>query len=228
MLVRPLAPLLSHRCFFGFQVEDQERDWVNNAVFGAEPGHWFIDQMRTRLLAEFDGSEAANLSAPRLLTRMLQEQGLDRYDPRGADVRGVRVEPRPVFYPHSWREPFRLAAVAPETIAVHFWEKSWHAPAASAEARLEALEAEHQRLIGEALLRPPRRSWWCSTHDGPTHTDSRDGCVPGGRSRLDSALPTHIASWSCGCATTDPISSTWQNGWNARPARSWTPTWPPP
>lgn len=164
MLVRPLAPLLTHGCFFGFQVATREQDWVNNAVFGAEPGHWFIDQMRTRLLAEFDGAEAANHSAPRLLTRMLVEQGLDRYDPRGVTVAGIRIEPQPVFYPFSWREPFRLAAVAPETLAVHFWEKSWHAAEDSAEARLEALAAEHQRLIGEALLPspppPPRPSWW--------------------------------------------------------------------
>lgn len=206
MLVRPLTPLLSHRCFFGFQVEDQERDWVNNAVFGAEPGHWFIDQMRTRLLAEFDGSEAANLSAPRLLTRMLQEQGLDRYDPRGADVRGVRVEPRPVFYPHSWREPFRLAAVAPETIAVHFWEKSWHAPAASAEARLEALEAEHQRLIGEALLRPPRQSWWSRLVG---RTGARAALLLG-LACLAAAAPAEGRAWSrgdCGQAFDPPAGA---------------------
>lgn len=160
MLVRSLQPLLKHRCFFGFQVEAQERDWVNNAVFGAEPGHWFIDQMRTRLLAEFDGAEAANHSAPRLLTRLLVERGLDRYDPRGVEVQGVRVEPCPVFYPYSWRENFRLAAVAPETLAVHFWEKSWHVPEASAEDRLSTLEVEHQRLIGEALLPARKPSWW--------------------------------------------------------------------
>ncbi|MBL8704458.1 MAG: BNR-4 repeat-containing protein [Rhodospirillales bacterium] len=203
MLVRPLAPLLAHRCFFGFQAEDREQDWVNNAVFGAEPGHWFIDQMRTRLLAEFDGSEPANHSAPRLLTRMLVEQGLDRYDPRGVDVRGLRVEPRPVFYPHSWREPFRLAAVAPETLAVHFWEKSWHAPEASAEARLETLEAEHQRLIGEALLPPPKQSWW-SRLVGRSGTRA---ALLLGLAGLSAVLPTGALAWSrsdCGQAFDAP------------------------
>ncbi|MCC7047505.1 MAG: hypothetical protein IT562_12405 [Alphaproteobacteria bacterium] len=165
MLRRPLAPMLRNGCFLGFQVEAQENDWINNAVFGAEPGHWFVELCRQRLLEAFDGSEPANFSSPRLVTRLLIEKGLARYDDRGVSVGDVRIYPRPVFYPYSWREEFTLAAIKPETTAVHFWEKSWHADPAATPAEsasrtaLERLELKHHRLIRDAVLAvKPRRA----------------------------------------------------------------------
>jgi len=155
----PLAPMLVNRCFLGFQVEGDENDWVNNAVMGAEPGHWFVERCRDRLLAEFDGSEPANHSSPRLATRVLREMGLQRYWPGGLTLEGVRLYPRPVFYPYSWKESFSLQAIRPETATVHFWEKSWHAPPNAEEPeddplrqRLKELELAHHRLIRDAVL----------------------------------------------------------------------------
>ncbi|MCC6468314.1 MAG: hypothetical protein IT563_08330 [Alphaproteobacteria bacterium] len=157
MLRRPLTPMLRDRCFLGFQVEVQENDWVNNAVFGAEPGHWFVELCRQRLLEAHDGSEPANFSSPRLVTRLLIERGLTAYRAGGVTVGDVHVYPRPVFYPYSWREEFTLAAIKPETTTVHFWEKSWHTePGASPESAprtaLERLELKHHRLIRDAVL----------------------------------------------------------------------------
>ncbi len=171
MMRRTLAPMLRNRCFLGFQVEAQENDWVNNAVFGAEPAHWFVALCRDRLLAEFDGAEPANHSSPRLVTRLLLEQGLTRYRPGGVMVRDVRVYPQPVFYPYSWKEEFTLGAIRPETATVHFWEKSWHIDAAARpvgdeelRARLARLEIAHHRLIRDAVLavapRPEGRWSW--------------------------------------------------------------------
>jgi hypothetical protein len=141
MMRRPLLPLLRDRCFLGFQVGARENDWVNNAVFGAEPGHWFAKLCRDRLLAEFDGSEPANHSSPRLVTRLLVELGLTASGADGTMVRDVRVHPHPVFYPYSWRQEFALESIRPETVTVHFWEKSWSPGAAEEPADVDVLRA---------------------------------------------------------------------------------------
>ncbi|MBM3487539.1 MAG: hypothetical protein FJX67_13060 [Alphaproteobacteria bacterium] len=130
MLLGALDRFRTRRCFFGFQSVAPEKDWVNNAVFGARPGHWFIATCLRRLVADFDGSEPANHSAPRLVTRLLRARGLAAYDPGGVEVSDVTVLPQPVFYPFSWNEPFALEAVTSETVAVHFWDKTWRADAA--------------------------------------------------------------------------------------------------
>jgi mannosyltransferase OCH1-like enzyme len=160
MVIRSFNPMLRNKCFLGFQVEDIQKDRVNNAVFGAEPGHWFVDSCIEHLLREFDGAEPANHSSPRMVTKILCEHGLDAYDRRGVTVKDVRVYPRPVFYPFSWTESFSLAAIRRDTVTVHFWDKSW-APekqhdtrsedAEKLAAQLSALEIEHQRLIRDAL-----------------------------------------------------------------------------
>lgn len=169
MVIGSFQPMLQHKCFFGFQVEDEQKDRVNNAVFGAEPGHWFVERCREHLLRAFDGSEPANHSSPRMVTQLLREQGLQAYDRHGVWIKDIRIYPRPVFYPYSWTEPFSLAAIQPETVTVHFWDKTWHpdcqaalgAPeAGSAAARLQSLEVEHQRLIRDVLrLRRPGSLW---------------------------------------------------------------------
>ena len=158
MLIGSLVPMLRNKCFFGFQVEDEQKDRVNNAVFGAEPGHWFVELCRTRLLKEFDGSEAANISSPRLVTNLLRELGLGPYDRRGATIKDIKLYPRPVFYPYSWTDSFSLGAIRRETVAVHFWDKSWHDTPCTANAadnplggKLADLEVAYQRLIRDAL-----------------------------------------------------------------------------
>ena len=160
MAIRPFAPMLRNKCFLGFQVEDEQKDRVNNAVFGAEAGHWFVEACRAHLLQEFDGSEPANHSSPRMVTKLLCEHGLQAYDQRGVLLKDIRIYPRPVFYPYSWAEKFSLAAIKRETVTVHFWDKSWHpekqeelcaAPSGKLAERLNLLEVEHQRLIRDAL-----------------------------------------------------------------------------
>jgi hypothetical protein len=160
MIIRSLAPLLKNKCFFGFQVEDEQKDRVNNAVFGAEPGHWFIEACRAYLLQTFDGSEPANHSSPRMVTHLLKEHGLGAYDRRGVSVKDVRIYPRPIFYPYSWEESFSLDAIRRDTVTVHFWDKTWSPekqnecqsgePSAAAQ-RLKKLELDYHCLIRDAL-----------------------------------------------------------------------------
>ncbi len=160
MAVRSFAPMLRNKCFFGFQVEDEQKDRVNNAVFGAEPGHWFVEACRAHLLREFDGSEPANHSSPRMVTKLLCEQGLRAYEPRGAWIKDIRVYPRPVFYPFSWAESFSLDVIQRETVTVHFWDKTWHQEkrdefpteaCTKLAEQLGSLEVAHQRLIRDAM-----------------------------------------------------------------------------
>lgn len=156
MLLGSLKPMLRRHCFFGFQAVARERDWVNNAVFGAAPNHWFIRTLLHRLTAEFDGTEAANHSAPRLLTRLLVERGLSRYRQRGVLVDDVFVYPAPVFYPYGWNEAFSLAAIQRKTRAVHFWDKTWRGPDEPSHAPDDATMAQFQaslRALAEARRR---------------------------------------------------------------------------
>lgn len=156
MLLGSLKPMLRRACFFGFQTEAQERDWVNNAVFGAAPNHWFVRACLHRLTAEFDGTEAANHSAPRLLTRLLVERGLRRYRQRGVLVDDVFVYPRPVFYPYRWDEAFSLDSIQRRTRAVHFWDKTWRAAGEPSPAPDDAMMAGHQAAL-RALAQARRR-----------------------------------------------------------------------
>jgi len=125
---RPLDPVLQHRCFFGFQTESHRTDWVTNSVIGAEPGHWFITEAVDRVLALKPipfGLERPTRTGPKLVTQLLRRHGLKAYDPSGVYVRDVFLYPRTTFFPYSWTEEFTDACVGPETLAVHFWEKSW-------------------------------------------------------------------------------------------------------
>jgi hypothetical protein len=129
-VVKPLDSLLGDRCFFGFQVEHDNPDWVCNAAFGAEPGHWFIARALDSVLrtpAGPFGLERPTQFGPKLITRLLREEGLDRYADGGVMVKDIAVLPTDVFYPFSWEEEFSPACITPRTLAVHFWEKNWKA-----------------------------------------------------------------------------------------------------
>lgn len=159
MAMRSFAPMLRHKCFFGFQVEDEQKDRVNNAVFGAEPGHWFIEECRAHLLKTFDGSEPANHSSPRMVTALLKGHGLGAYDRRGVSLKDIRIYARPIFYPYSWEESFSLGAIRRDTVTVHFWDKTWspekqnelNGQPSKLVEQLAKLELEHHVLIRDAL-----------------------------------------------------------------------------
>jgi hypothetical protein len=169
MLVGSLSPYLRNGCFLGFQSERREKDWVNNAVFGAVPGHPFIRACLDRLTAEFDGSEPANHSAPRLVTRLLVEMGLADYAPGGVALGDVVIYPPDVFYPYGWNEPFTLDAVTDHTVAVHFWDKTWHRPSDGSAAcggaddlqrRADDAEVALQMLVRDAVAARRKRAPW--------------------------------------------------------------------
>jgi mannosyltransferase OCH1-like enzyme len=125
---RSFDPLLREQCFFGFQAESDPTDWVDNGLFGAVPGHWFIRKAYERILAIRSlpfGLDRPTKYGPKLITKLLREEGLSTYSPDGVRVKDIFIHPTPTFYPIPWDEPIGRRAIGPESYAVHLWEKSW-------------------------------------------------------------------------------------------------------
>lgn len=127
-LCKPLDPLLGHQCFFGFQTREPTRDWVANGAFGAVPGHWFIAQAFAAILnirRRPGAFERPTTFGPKLITKLLIKEGLRSYAPGGTMVRDVHLCPTEVFYPYAFNEEFHESCITQETLAVHYWSKSW-------------------------------------------------------------------------------------------------------
>jgi mannosyltransferase OCH1-like enzyme len=125
-MLRPMQPLRDNACFLGFQDSGPNATWVNNAVFGAVPNHWFVDQCIARLLRCFSGVERMDSRhGPGNVTQVLIDNGLAAYHEHGTMLRDVRLYGRAAFYPYHWNEPFDAAKVTPETFLVHQWARSW-------------------------------------------------------------------------------------------------------
>lgn len=129
-LFRTLDPVLSNKCFFGFQEKNRSREWVGNAAIGAEEHSGFICKALERLLSikrPLFGWDNPTLYGPRLITQMLIENGLDHYDPSGVQVGDVFVYPTKVFYPYHWSEEFSHDKLTEQTLGAHIWAEtpSW-------------------------------------------------------------------------------------------------------
>jgi glycosyltransferase involved in cell wall biosynthesis len=123
-VLKSLKPLCENTCFFGFQQKDEGLDWVNNAVCGAVPHHWFIKKLRAYLTKTYDGFEAANESSPTMVTKLLKEIGLRQYHGKPQLIKDITLYPTHSFYPYGWNEskPKHFSA---STYAVHEWKKRW-------------------------------------------------------------------------------------------------------
>ena len=124
-VVRTLTPLLRHECFLGFQVEEENVDWVNNAVLGARPGHHFLRrgmELTVRLFEE----EGEFYRSPAVMTAVLKGMGLSAYGLQ--EVGGVNVYPAEYFYPYPWFGEFTPGCVTENTFCVHRWAGSWMRP----------------------------------------------------------------------------------------------------
>jgi mannosyltransferase OCH1-like enzyme len=125
---RKLDVLLQHACFCAFQYEEHPTDWIANGVFGAEPNHWFIRKAVARILAIQPNRllpERPTSYGPKLITKLLREEGLASYSPDGMLVKDIFVYPVKTFFPFSMDEEFIPECVTPQTLAAHFWVESW-------------------------------------------------------------------------------------------------------
>jgi hypothetical protein len=125
---RPLDGLLAHRCFFAFQYEQHPTDWVGNGVFGAVPGHPFIARaMETAVQIRGNplGLDRPTKYGPKLITRLLREEGLRDYSADGVTLRDMFICPKTMFFPFAYGDEFSDDCLTADTLAAHFWERSW-------------------------------------------------------------------------------------------------------
>lgn len=129
-VIKPLRPLATDNCFFGFEsgTEGNDEFWVNNAICGAIPGHRFIEMCFENIQTRFDGSEPANESAPKIVTTLLREAyGLNSYGKQVLE--DVVLYPKEFFYPIDYNETYKTKEIEhhiyPESFAVHMWGRSW-------------------------------------------------------------------------------------------------------
>jgi mannosyltransferase OCH1-like enzyme len=129
-LLKPLKSLLNNDCFLGFQEGSEGADdfWVNNAIMGAVPGHPFIELCADGIVNQFDGTEAANLSAPHIVTNLLrQNYKLKKYGYQKLD--DITLYPKEVFYPIHYDEAHKIKEftkyITDDTIGIHVWARTW-------------------------------------------------------------------------------------------------------
>jgi hypothetical protein len=128
LVYKSLTPMLRHTCFFAFQEASASADWVCNGVFGAMPNHWFVTQAMEGLLAMKANRflpERPTAFGPKHITRLLRSAGLDGYSADGVLVKDIFIAPTPVFFPFHYSETFSEDCITEQTLAAHFWEKSW-------------------------------------------------------------------------------------------------------
>ena len=121
-VIKSLTPLLHNKCFLGFQVEEEQVDWVNTAVLGAQSGHEFLKRSLELTQKLFESSGRFPRS-PALSTRLLKEMGLEKYGLQ--EIEGVTIYPVEYFYPYPWNSKFSPDCVKENTYCIHYWEGTW-------------------------------------------------------------------------------------------------------
>jgi mannosyltransferase OCH1-like enzyme len=121
-VLKNFAPLLRHKCFLGFQQAEEDVDWVNSAVLGAQSGHEFLKrgmELTQKLFAE----TGEFYRSPTVMTMLLREMGLREYGRQ--EIKEVTVYPKEYFYPYPWYGEFSPDCITADTYCVHYWEASW-------------------------------------------------------------------------------------------------------
>jgi mannosyltransferase OCH1-like enzyme len=159
-MVRPLDPLRGERTVLGFQSVEPGPSWVNGAVIGAEPGSAFTARALRAYHEEMPGwRRMGDAHGPALLTRLLREMGLERYEGAPQRVGEVTLLPVDRFYPYHWTERFTPDCVTPDTFGIHHWEGSWgkHRPLTFPETLRALAAAAAPRLAAAVARRALRR-----------------------------------------------------------------------
>lgn len=130
-VLRPLDRLLENQCFLSFQDAEKPSDLLANGCFGAVPDHWFIREaleavLRIRSLPF--GFDRPTRYGPKLITRLMRQHGLwaeEADTAKEAVVGDIRIYPWRVFFPYPYGAEFTPACITDDTLAVHFWDRSW-------------------------------------------------------------------------------------------------------
>jgi len=122
-VIRSFDDLLDNTCFIG--IESPKR--VNQAVLGAEPGHWFLKECMERIEDGYDGGappERAVETGPLIVTRVLRDHGWREGDVT-TRIRNIQVLDSSYFYPYHFSKQFRAECIKPQTHCVHHWACGW-------------------------------------------------------------------------------------------------------
>lgn len=124
-VLKPLEEFRQYGSFLGLELgEKNPKDIVvNNAIFGAEKKHPFVEKCMDFYLQHFDGRDTALDSSPYLVTRLLKEEGMHQYGRQ--NVGGVELFPKEYFYPYHITEQFTPECVQENTYTIHHWGYSW-------------------------------------------------------------------------------------------------------
>ena len=124
-VLQSLEVFRKHESFLGLELGEKNTKEivVNNAIFGAEKGHSFIQKCMDFYLKYFDGRDSALDSSPYLVTRLLKEAGMHEYGRQ--NVGGVELFPKEYFYPYHITEKFSPDCVKANTYTIHHWGYSW-------------------------------------------------------------------------------------------------------
>ncbi|MEM6318478.1 MAG: glycosyltransferase [Bacteroidota bacterium] len=124
-VLKSLEPFRQYGSFLGLELgeKDDKAIVVNNAIFGAEKRHPFVEKCMDFYLQHFDGRDSALDSSPYLVTRLLKEAGMHQYGRQ--NVGGVELFPKEYFYPYHITEKFSLDCVKDDTHTIHHWGYSW-------------------------------------------------------------------------------------------------------
>lgn len=141
-VIRSFTPLLTRECFVGFQQPEEDVDWVNNAVVGAERGHHYLRLCMERTLRLYE-EEGIFYRGPAVATAILKEWGLRSYGLQ--ELCGVTICPAEYFYPYPWFGKFSPDCIKETTYCVHHWAGSWLEP----EKRVRQISP--RRLAGRVL-----------------------------------------------------------------------------
>ena len=121
-VIRSFSSMLNHKCFVGLTPDGD----ICNAVIGAEPGHWLMEEALSEIRRNMTGLEKINPSAgPEVITKILRNAAGHLVSSSGYYFRNVYVAPSEYFYPYGWRELFTEECITASTISIHLWGSSW-------------------------------------------------------------------------------------------------------
>ena len=123
LLKKPIDFLLEHETFLG--IEDSFM--VNAAVWGAsKPKSYFAKKMLDFYQSQehFDINNMFQVSIPRIMTKILNKEGLDRTSSEIQHLEhGITIYPRDYFYPLSF--DFKNNKFTDNTCMIHYFDASW-------------------------------------------------------------------------------------------------------
>ena len=157
-LLRPLDDFLDLDCFFGFQYNPADNpkytieECINNAVIGSTSQHPIVCEALSDIQGYFDGSEPANQSSPRLISKLFIRHGLKGYSTEPINLGGATIFPKEYFYPFFYGQEFSLDCLTEETYALHLWDASW----VDHKEELSVRDARIKNLSSELSVRDAR------------------------------------------------------------------------